>query len=498
MLVLLAVQFGLLSALLTAFDLEYTAVYHALTVLSLIVGALLFAGDTVTAPTYKLLWLWLFIALPLSGVALYLLWGRPIRRRPNRFLLAEQQIVDALPYDDRRLRTLEALDPGLARLASYLQHRHAPLYGGTEIVYFGSGAALYPTLLAALESARHSIWMEYFLIGEDGESWHTVLEILRRKAAAGVDVRIIYDSVGSLFTLAPRSAAALHSIGIRCYEFNPVRFSLRISDYGFLNHRDHRKLCIIDGQTGFTGGVNLSDEYFDKARPFGQWKDASLMLRGEGVYAFVCTFLKMWNALSGDSAPCENYRRCTAVPTPDDALVQPFDDTPLNGEAVSRGAYSSMLHRAHRYVWITTPYLVPDHEMTASLCLAAKSGVDVRIVTPGIPDKKAVFLVTRSHYKQLLENGIRIYEYTPGFIHSKICLCDDKAAIVGSANMDYRSLSLHFENSCALYGGAVIGDIRRDFEDTLRVCHEVTPQDVQFPWHIRLAQLVLRFFGPLL
>ncbi len=500
MLVLLALQLALARALLSRIDLEYAVVYQVLTGISLVLGAVLFAADSATGPTYKLLWLWIFIALPLTGELMYFVWGRPglFKKKEARFLQADRLADQALDYDQTPLRQLEQLDAGLACQARYLLHEHNPLYSGTQARYFGRGCELYPVLLEELERASVSIWMEYFLIGDDGECWHTILEILKRKAAAGVDVRLIFDSVGSLFTLEPHTARTLQKLGIRCLEFNPVRFTPHISDYGFLNHRDHRKLCIIDGQTGFTGGVNLSDEYFDKAQPFGRWKDASIQLKGPGVYSFVCTFLKMWNALTGDETPCGEYRRALPLPTPDDLLVQPFDDMPLDTEQVSQNAYSNMLRHAHSYVWITTPYLIPDHQLIESLCLTAKSGVEVRIITPGIPDKKTVFLVTRSYYKQLMASGVRIYEYSPGFIHSKLYLCDDKVAIVGSANMDYRSLFLHFENCCALYGGCIIGDIRADLEKTVAECREVTLADVNYPFFTRLAQLVLRFFGPLL
>ncbi len=500
MLALLGLQVALTGMALSAFGLKYAVIHQVLTIASLVVGAMIFAADTVTNPTYKLLWLWIFIALPLTGELMYFIWGRPalLKKKEEKFLQTELHVNESLQYDPIPLRQLDALDTGLACQARYLIHEHNPLYAGTTAQYFGSGHALYPVFLQQLESAKESIWMEYFLIGEDGECWCTVLDILKRKAAAGLDVRLVYDSVGSLFTLAPYTAAALQKLGIQCREFNPIRFTLHISDYSFLNHRDHRKLCIIDGQTGFTGGFNISDEYFGKAQPFGLWKDSAILLQGTAVRSFVCTFLKMWNALTGDTTPCETYLHAQPLPTPDDVLVQPFDDTPLDTRAVSQNAYSNILRHAHRYVWITTPYLIPDHEMIASLCLTAKSGVDVRIITPGIPDKKTVFLATRSYYKQLMASGVRIYEYTPGFIHSKMYLCDDKVAIVGSANMDYRSLFLHFENSCALYGGSVIGDIRQDLEYTLQICHEITPVDVKYPLHIRLAQMILRFFGPLL
>lgn len=499
MLVLLVIQFAIMGGVIYSFGLDYTAAFLVVMVISLAVGIILF-DKAPSNPTYKLMWLWIFTLLPLAGELMYFIWGRPglFKKKESKFMAAEQRAAAAQQYDESTIRQLESLDRGLACQAKYLEHVHAPLYCGTTARYFGRGEDLYPVLLEELEKARHSIWLEYFIYNADSQSWQTILEVLKRKAAAGVDVRIIFDSVGCLFTLPPYYALTLQRYGIRCYEFNPVRFTLHISDYGFLNHRDHRKLCIIDGATGFTGGINMADEYFGMAQPYGLWKDSSFMLKGPAVYSFSCTFLKMWEMVAGEVPEYALYRPQQRMPTPDDLLVQPFDDTPLDTETVSQNAYSNMLHHAHRYVWITTPYLIPDHQMIESLCLAAKSGVDVRILTPAIPDKRSVFLVTRSYYRQLLRNGIHIYEYTPGFIHSKMYLCDDKVAIVGSANMDYRSLYLHFENCCVFYGGRIIGDIRRDFETTLDVCHRITEADLNFSLWTRAKQVVLRFFAPLL
>lgn len=499
MLALLVLQFTIIGAVILTLGFDYTAIFTALMIISLILGVILF-DKSASSPTYKLMWLWVFTLLPLAGELMYFIWGCPglFKKREAKFAAMERAAAEAKEYDEATVRQLENLDRGLACQAKYLESMHDPLYSGTYARYFGMGEDLYPVLLEELEKARHSIWLEYFIYNTDSKSWNAILEILKRKAAQGVDVRVLYDSVGCLFTLPSYYSLTLRHWGIRCYEFNPVRFSLHISDYGFLNHRDHRKLCIIDGVTGFTGGINMADEYFGMAQPYGLWKDASLMLKGPAVYSFTCTFLKMWAMVSGDKPEFARYRPNQALPVPDDLLVQPFDDTPLDTETVSQNAYLNMLNHAHRYVWITTPYLIPDHQMIESLCRTAKSGVEVRILTPGIPDKKSVFLVTRSYYRQLLQSGIRIYEYTPGFIHSKMYLCDDKAAIVGSANMDYRSLYLHFENCCTFYGGRIIGDIHRDFQKTLAVCHEITEEDLHFSLWVRLKQLVLRFFAPLL
>lgn len=498
-LVLLIIQFTILGAVIINFGLSYTAAYLGIMLLSMILGIILF-DKAPSTPTYKLMWLWIFVLLPLAGELMFFIWGRPglFKKKEAKFAVVEEQARAAQEYDPVPIHQLEDLDRGLACQAKYLNQQSNPLYGNTQAQYFGNGEDLYPVLLQELEKAEHSIFLEYFIYNDESESWRTILGILKRKAAQGVDVRMIYDSVGCLFTLPPYYAQALQRYGIQCHEFNPLHFTLHLSDYGFLNHRDHRKLCLIDGVTGFTGGINMADEYFGKAQPYGQWKDSSLMLKGPAVYSFTCTFLKMWAMVSGTTEDFASYRPQIFLKAPDDLLVQPFDDTPLDTEAVSQNAYSNVLRHAHRYVWITTPYLIPDHQLIESLCLTVKSGVEVRIITPGIPDKKSVFLVTRSYYRQLLQSGIRIYEYVPGFIHSKMYLSDDKVAIVGSANMDFRSLYLHFENNCTFYGGRILGDIRQDFEKTLAVCREIHEDDLHFSLATRIKQVLLRFFAPLL
>ncbi len=494
---LLVVQFSLLAWIFIRFGLDYTAAFLALMYLSMLLGIILF-DKAPSSPTYKLMWLWLFMLLPLLGELLYFIWGRPglFKKKEKHFAQVESAAGAAMRYSEQTLQQLQSLDRGLACQAKYLQSQNNPLYSGCTAEYFGSGEKLLPVLMSRLEKAESTIWMEYFIYNIESSSWQQIEHLLRKKAADGVDVRIIYDAVGCLMSLPADYPQQLRKAGITCYRFNPLHFSLHIRDYGFINHRDHRKLCIIDGKVAFTGGVNMADEYFGLAQPYGVWKDASLMIIGPAVQSFCATFLKMWQIVSRQPV---SFSMVICQSTPNaQSFCQPFDDTPLDTETVSQNAYMNVLHHAHRYVWITTPYLIPDHELIEALCLVAKSGVDVRIITPGIPDKKQVFLVTRSYYRQLLEGGVRIYEYQPGFVHSKLYLCDDKIAIVGSANMDYRSLYLHFENCCALYGGEIIRDIRQDFLDTFALCNEIMPGQQQFGNKARLLQIMLRFFAPLL
>ena len=281
--------------------------------------------------------------------------------------------------------------------------------------------------------------------------------------------------------------------------FNPFRPLLNIVQ----NNRDHRKICVIDGHTGFTGGINLADEYINQKKRFGHWKDTAVMLKGEAVWNMTVMFLHMWNVINNSSEPIDHEahmpHRFHPEPFAGNGFAQPYSDTPLDGEIVGENVYLNIINRARKYVYICTPYLIIDNEMMTALCLAAKSGVDVRIMTPGIPDKKMVFLLTQSYYEQLLEAGVRIYEYQPGFLHAKSFVCDDEIAVVGTINLDYRSLYLHFENGVWFYKNNVIHDILDDFNQTLKYCD---PISIEFCKNrnivVRAFQSILRLFAPLL
>ena len=329
--------------------------------------------------------------------------------------------------------------------------------------------------------------------------WRTILDILEEKVKEGVDVRLIYDDMGCLTTLPHKYYETLRKKGIKCQVFNPFRPILNIIQ----NNRDHRKFCIIDGYVGFTGGVNLADEYINQKERFGHWKDTAVMLKGEAVWNMTAMFLHMWNVITNnrEDNSLEEYLPHVWHPEPfvGDGYVQPFCDSPLDNETVGENVYLNIINRARRYVYICTPYLVIDNEMMTALCLAAKSGVDVRLMTPGIPDKKLVFLLTQSYYEQLLEAGVKIYEYQPGFLHAKSFVCDDKIGVVGTINLDYRSLYLHFEDGVWIYRNKVIYDIRQDFTDTLDYCKPVTLEFCRGRnIVIRAMQSVMRLFAPMM
>lgn len=326
--------------------------------------------------------------------------------------------------------------------------------------------------------------------------WDTVLEILKHKAAEGVEVRIIYDDIGCFLRLPKNYTKRLDDFGIKCIVFNPFRpFFTAIQ-----NHRDHRKIVSIDGEVAFTGGINLADEYINEIQRFGHWKDTAVMLRGAAAWSLTLMFLEMW-AVAGNTA--EDYSRFypygdKPLPHESDGFVQPYCDTPMDRENVSEHIYLHILSRAQDYVYICTPYLIIDETMSSALTLAAKSGVDVRIITPHIPDKKAVHATTRSHYHELISAGVRIYEYSKGFMHSKTFVSDDRVATVGTANLDFRSLYLHFECGACLYDSKTVLDVKKDFLDTLDTCVEITPDQFKVTSRNRLLRAILRLYSPMM
>jgi cardiolipin synthase len=350
-----------------------------------------------------------------------------------------------------------------------------------------------------LEKAQHFIFLEYFIIHE-GAFWDSILRILVQKAREGVDVRIIYDDMGSISTLPKDYPHMLREYGIQCYAFNPMKPILSLR----LNNRDHRKIMVIDGHTSFTGGINLADEYINQMKMNGYWKDTGIMLKGDATWNFTNMFLQLWQHLSEAPVDYEAFhppisqfpKECQGK---GNGFVQPYADNPLFSEEVAENVYLNMIHRATKYIYITTPYLIVDNEMITALTLAAQSGIDVRIVTPGIPDKKAVFMMTRSFYEPLTKAGVKIYEYTPGFLHAKMMVADDTYAVVGSINLDFRSLYLHFECACFLYNSPVIQDIKEDILEAISVSQERTYEDcraLNAPYRLWLS--LVRLYAPLL
>ena len=344
-----------------------------------------------------------------------------------------------------------------------------------------------------LEKAERFIFMEYFIV-ENGESFRELEDILIRKAKEGVEIRLLYDDFGSVAKIGRKFARELQEKGIRCYPFNPASPFLNL----FMNHRDHRKITVIDGKVGFTGGYNLSDEYFDLVRPYGKWKDTGVRLEGEAVRSLTTIFLELWYLQTKETTPADPYLDvCHSITGK--GIVQPFADNPLDEERVAENVYLNLINQADRTLYFMTPYLIITDEMHHALTLAAMRGVDVRIIIPGIPDKKTVYAVTRSYYAGLVRQGVRIYEYTPGFCHAKQCISDGKMVSIGTSNLDYRSLYHHFENNVLLYGCDAVEAVAADFEETFAQCAEVTEQCGSGRGAmLRTWQYILRIFAPLM
>ena len=447
-------------------------------------------------PSYKIAWAVLILAFPVAGLTIYLLFGgnRVSSHEARKMAGVERVTTNALTQDPEVLAQIEARGDDAYNHARYLfSCAHYPAYERSDAAYFPGGEPCFAAMLEELEKAKQYIFLEFFIIG-NGEMWGKILDILKRKAAAGLDVRVLYDDFGCITRLPMGYAKKLGEFGIRAHAVNPYLPVLN----GRMNNRDHRKLMIIDGKAAFTGGVNLADEYINLTHPHGHWKDCAVLVRGEAVWSMTAMFLAFWGYVDRSAEDLSVFRpRDAAVPS--DGFLQPFADSPLDHENVGASMYRSLIRSARRYVWLMTPYLILDDEMLSALCTAAKTGLDVRIVTPGVPDKWYVHAVTRANYEALTAAGVRIYEYTPGFVHSKLALADGKFALVGTVNLDFRSLYLHFEDGVYLCGASAIEDIHADFAATFPKCEEITYAACKrtHPGQ-RLLQTLLKLFSPLL
>ena len=441
---------------------------------------------------YKIGWIVLIGLLPLLGGALYLAFGN---KAPAKHLREKMQAVEQIHQEDliQPEGQTESLDVSCRNLSGYVaKYGPYPAWKNTATQYFPSGEAMYAQLLKDLEGAEKFIFLEFFIISS-GKMWDGVEQILRRKAAEGVDVRLIYDDFGSLLGLPSDFVIRMERAHIRCIPFNPVVPLVSL----VMNHRDHRKIVVIDGNVAYTGGVNLADEYINVRQRFGHWKDAAIRLEGAAVWNFTVIFLNCWNAFRPQETDYAPYAP-TRLPEGSDGVVQPYTDSPLDEEPLAETVYLNILAQAQRYVYLYTPYLAVGEEMLDALKTAAKRGVDVRRVLPGIPDKKLVFRLSRSYYVPLLRAGVRIYEYTPGFLHAKCYVSDDHLAVVGSINMDYRSLFLHFECGALLYSNSQVIALREDVLATLPQCREVQLSDCRTSLPGTLLDSVLRLLSPLM
>lgn len=449
-------------------------------------------------PALKIPWIIAILALPLLGGLLYLFLGtkRPARHMRKKLDQAAGRSASLLEQKPEILEELEKKDKGVAGQCRYLNHEGYPVYKNTEATYYPLGDLVYPVMLEELKKAEHFIFMEYFIIDDDG-MWNGILKILEEKVRAGVEVRVIYDDVGCLPTSLPADYwRQLEKKGIKSFAFNPFIPIFSVA----MNNRDHRKIMVIDGHTAFSGGINLADEYINTKVKYGHWKDNGFWLKGEAVWSYTVMFLNMWNAFRPEDQSYEAFRPNVWHPEPFEGggYIQPYGDSPLDSEVTGENVYLNIINQAQDYVYIFTPYLIIDNEMITALTLAAKRQVDVRIVTPGIPDKKAVFLLTQSYYEGLIKHGVKIYEYTPGFIHGKCFVADDRMATVGTINTDYRSLYLHFECGTYFYDSPVVAQVKEDFLDTFGKCRLIRKEDCAAGLFKGFFQMVLRVFAPLM
>lgn len=441
---------------------------------------------------YKLTWSLLILLAPVFGGLFYLLYR--MQASTKKFEKSARKIRPfyLLPGDTLEEARRE-LPQHSAELSSLQDFSGFPVYDRTKTTYFPSGEAKFAALLEDLKKAERYIFMEYFIV-QSGEMWDSILEILEEKAQKGVEVRFMYDDMGCLLLLPHDFKKNMEKKGIRCISFNPFRPFLTAVQ----NNRDHRKITVIDGKIAYTGGVNLADEYINRVERFGHWRDAAIRLEGVGAWSLAVMFLHLWGFSARREEDIALYYPDFAPSLPSDGFVQPYCDTPLDADHVGERVYMQMINAAQRYLYISTPYLIIDDSMLRALVTAAQSGVDVRILTPEKWDKRLVHMTTRSYYRALMEGGVKIYEYSGGFNHAKTFVADDCIATVGTVNLDYRSLYLHFECGVKLYNTESIRDIKKDFLYTLQKSRQMQPADIRANAFVRLMRSLLRLFAPLM
>ena len=495
-LVLLVLQFGALFSLMRWFSNLLPHYLGGTLLVTAVMMVYLLNQDMNNS--VRIPWLVVTALAPVLGVLLFCYTKEDVGHRvlKKRLLELEGQTRSQLAQDQKASTALDADCPGAASLAQYLRGRGGgfPVYENTQVTYFPSGEAKFAALLPQLESATQYIFLEYFIIDE-GLMWGRILEILARKAAQGVDVRVMYDGTCEFSTLPRDYPRRLEALGIQCKVFAPV--TPFVSTH--YNYRDHRKILVVDGRVGFTGGVNLADEYINHIEKYGRWKDAAVMLEGEGVRTMTALFLQMWSIQREPE-----FAQFLTRPLPEtqaNGFVIPYGDCPLDGERVGEMVYIDLLNRARRSVHIITPYLILDGELETALRFAAERGVDVHLILPGKPDKWFAYALAKTHYLPLLSSGVKISEWVPGFTHAKVMIMDGQEAVVGTINLDYRSLYHHFENAVWMRGVDCLPRIEADFQDTLAQCRTVEPTR-QSVWQgkklLHLVGMMLKFIAPLI
>ncbi len=494
-LLMIAVQVVILIMLYIKFA-EYVANINVIMILFSILMIIYLYNSNMDS-TSKLTWMMLIGLFPVPG-ALFLGFTRldlGSRSMKRALLTTSEDTKDKIPQDPKVIEKLEEDGGDFEDLYHFVSKTgNYPVFENTEVTYFPDGHDFFDSVLEELEKAEKYIFMEYFIIGE-GYMWGRILDILSRKAKEGVDIRVMYDGMCEVSLLPSDYTERMKKIGIECREFSKI--------YPFLstyyNYRDHRKILVIDGKVAYTGGINLADEYINLLPRFGHWKDVAVKLTGDCVVSFTQMFLQLWNIYKPDPSYEEVEFFEPVKPANPSGFVLPFADSPLDSYQVGEAMFLDTLGRSKRYVHIMTPYLIIDDTMKNALKLAALRGVDVTLILPGIPDKKAAYAIAKSHYPELVKAGVNIYEYTPGFIHAKVLVSDDIKAMVGSINLDYRSLYHHFECAAFMYKCDVCSSIEEDFQKTLKKCKKVTFETIKYEKiGYKLAAKLLKFVAPLM
>lgn len=493
---LMFLQVAVFGAMMTRFQ-EFEAYIRVVLMLMEIVSVITIINDK-SIPAFKITWIMLILVLPFFGVLFYVFMrimpgAGMIKRRLNDLTI---QTESYMRQDQETIQALRLSKPANANLAYYLSEQLSfPVHRNTSVTYFPTGMDKFEELKKQLRKAERFIFMEYFII-EEGEMWNSILKILAEKVKEGVEVRFLYDGTCSMMKVPFGYDRKIKKLGIKTKIFSPIRPV--ISSYQ--NNRDHRKICVIDGKVGFTGGVNLADEYINLNKPFGYWKDTAVMLEGEAVQNLTIMFLQMWNITHRIAEQYKNYLTPKSAEIKRElGYVLPYGDSPYDQENTGEQVYFHILNHAKKYVHIMTPYLILDNEMITALTFAAKCGIEVIIIMPHIPDKWYAFVLAKTYYQELIEAGVQIYEFTPGFVHAKVFVSDNDTATVGTVNLDYRSLFHHFECGAFIYNNPVVWEIERDFQNTLKQCEKITITKLKSRSIIEKAVgSVLRLIAPLM
>lgn len=489
------IQFAIV--LFLPFLLQSTTVYFYFILEICSVIAIVTLVNKNQSPSYRIAWISIVMLLPVSGYVLYYLWGREggKKKKLDQYILRQISYGQKFLTQDEKVYEEYVESHSIAgRMVKYMVNEGFTLTSENQVKYYPMGEDAFEDIFRELEKAKHFIFIDFFIVAE-GALWDKIHEILKRKLEQGVEIKFLYDDFGAAIRTRKYFQQILEHEGMEVRVFNPVH---KYAGELYMNYRSHQKILVVDGEVGFTGGFNLADEYANLIERFGKWKDTGVRLKGEAVWNLTVVFLQMWEA-SADDKEHVDYLKYKRIPeVTGDTYCQVISDGPANNpHNPIENVYNQMITFSDEYLYITTPYLVIEDYMKQSLIEASHRGVDVRIVTPNIPDKKYAKILTNYNYGSLLREGIRIYEYTPGFIHAKQILTEN-AAIVGTINMDYRSFYLHYENGVWMSGKSVQNAIREDFLYLFDIGREISYEEwLNRPRRWKLIQPILNLFSTL-